>query len=431
MMALADDNNAMPPQPLVAPPVAVVTQRLAGGVTARNRGQKESCAAQMTPLSRVTNIASASATSFIMMSRAASSASDARMPPASTLFPSSPPRLDAADLLSPKKAMSDFSRLQTDDDSVASGNDSAGWEEEDKRMRLRLDAKAISEDNDNILEDNGPVNEVEEFMLIAGGGEDGEDVIDNLPPAEPEFEMVRATLDRETSVAALKEIAKMFSLPVGAQKKELIFNPIRDSPHMTKISKTEFEYRCPKMGAASAGGKKIPTWILLTPKEVPSVDGVDMGTGAQSGFFGPTNKENAVGGKRSNFLTLSDEQILRPKFGPKREKKRKAGEAKPPPAREDGHPSDYCHSLLPPISRARPKDYFNTQLTPTWFDWCTTATNLRAYLSGAGSGEYRDFMPFDLAEVYKMIGVLFANGLTPKPQFDFWFCTQEEEPLFG
>ena len=40
-------------------------------------------------------------------------------------------------------------------------------------------------------------------------------------------------------------------------------------------------------------------------------------------------------------------------------------------------------------------------------------------------------MPFDLAEVYKMIGVLFANGLTPKPQFDHWFCSQEEEPLFG
>jgi hypothetical protein len=156
-----------------------------------------------------------------------------------------------------------------------------------------------------------------------------------------------------------------------------------------------------------------------------------MGTGAQSGIFGPTNKENAVGGTRSNFLTSSDEQIQRPKFGPKREKKRKAEEAEPPPPREDGHPSDYCRSVLPPISRARPKDYFDTQLTPTWFDWCTTATNLRAYSSGAGSGEYQDFMPFDLAEVYKMIGVLFANGLTPKPQFDFWFCTQEEEPLFG
>ncbi len=49
-------------------------------------------------------------------------------------------------------------------------------------MRLRLDAKAISEDADDISEDDGPVNEVEEFMLIAGGGDDGEDVIDNLPP---------------------------------------------------------------------------------------------------------------------------------------------------------------------------------------------------------------------------------------------------------
>jgi hypothetical protein len=53
---------------------------------------------------------------------------------------------------------------------------------EDKRMRLWLDAKSICEDDDDILEDDGPVNEVEEFMLIAGGGEDGEDVIDNHPP---------------------------------------------------------------------------------------------------------------------------------------------------------------------------------------------------------------------------------------------------------
>ena len=237
--------------------------------------------------------------------------------------------------------MSDFSRLKTDDDSVASGDDSAGWEEEDERMRLQVDANAISEDSDDISEDDGPVNEVEEFMLIAGGGEDDENVIDNLPPVEPEFEMVRAALDRGTSVAALKEIAKMFNLCGGAQKKEVLFNRICDSPHVIKISATEFEYRRPKTGAASAGGNKIPTWILLTPEEVPSVDGVDMGTGAQSGFFGPTNKENAVGGTRSNFLTLSDERIQRPKFGPKREKKRKAGEAEPPPPREDGHPSDY------------------------------------------------------------------------------------------
>jgi len=132
MMASADDNNAMPPQPLVAPLDVDVTQRLAGGYETRNRSQNGSPAAQMTPLSRVMNIENrASATSSLTMSHAASSASAATMP-ASTLFPSSPPRLDAVDLPSPKKAMSDFSRLKTNDDSVASGDDSAGWEEEDE-----------------------------------------------------------------------------------------------------------------------------------------------------------------------------------------------------------------------------------------------------------------------------------------------------------
>ena len=53
MMAPADDNNAMPPQPLVAPLDVDVTQRLAGGYAMRNRGQNGSPAAQMTPLSRV------------------------------------------------------------------------------------------------------------------------------------------------------------------------------------------------------------------------------------------------------------------------------------------------------------------------------------------------------------------------------------------
>ena len=161
-------------------------------------------------------------------------------------------------------------------------------------------------------------------------------MINNLPPIEPEFEMVRASLNRGTSVAALKEIAKMFNLSGCAYKKEVLFNWIRDSPHVTKISETEFKYHRPEKGA-SAGGKKIPTWILLTPEEVPSVDGIDMGTGAQSGFFGPTNKENAVGGMRSNFLTSPDERIQMPKFEPKQENKRKDPEAKPPPPREDGH----------------------------------------------------------------------------------------------
>jgi hypothetical protein len=176
---------------------------------------------------------------------------------------------------------------------------------------------------------------------------------------------------------------------------------------------------------------KIPTWILLTPEEEPPVAGVDMGTGAQIGFSGPTNQENAVGATRSNFLTSQDEKIQKPKFGPKREKKRKAGENDPVPPREDGHPFNSCRMHLPHISLAQPKDFFDTQITPKFLGWATMAKNLRAYLSGAGSGKYQDFLPFDLPEVYKVIGVLFANGLTPKPQFNYWFCSQDEEPLFG
>jgi hypothetical protein len=78
-------------------------------------------------------------------------------------------------------------------------------------------------------------------MLIAGGGENGKDVIDNLPLVEPEFEMVQAALNWETSIATLKEIANLFNLSGGAQKKEILFNLIHDFPHVTKISTTKVE----------------------------------------------------------------------------------------------------------------------------------------------------------------------------------------------
>ncbi len=60
-----------------------------------------------------------------------------------------------------------------------------------------------------------------------------------------------------------------------------------------------------------------------------------------------------------------------------------------------------------------------------------TATNLRAYSSGAGSGENKDFLPVDLAELNKMMGVLFANGLAPKPQVETWFQPASVQPLMG
>jgi hypothetical protein len=83
--------------------------------------------------------------------------------------------------------------------------------------------------------------------------------------------------------------------------------------------------------------------------------------------------------------------------------------------------------LIPPISNARPKDFFDTQLTPKFVEYVVEATNLLAYASGAGSGQYVDFIPFDAPELYKM----FANGLSPKPQFDLWFSSVSKEPLLG
>jgi hypothetical protein len=33
--------------------------------------------------------------------------------------------------------------------------------------------------------------------------------------------------------------------------------------------------------------------------------------------------------------------------------------------------------------------------------------------------------------MYKMFGVLFTNGLSPKPQFEYRFCSEDREPLLG
>ena len=87
----------------------------------------------------------------------------------------------------------------------------------------------------------------------------------------------------------LNAIALMFKLsPHG--KKQLLFNRIRNSSEVTKVSDDEFEYQ-----HVSVVGAKVPTWVILTPEVVPPVDGIDMGTGASIGFFGQPNKENAVG----------------------------------------------------------------------------------------------------------------------------------------
>ncbi len=53
-------------------------------------------------------------------------------------------------------------------------------------------------------------------------------------------------------------------------------------------------------------------WIILNPEQVPEVEGIDMATGTQKGFFELTNKENAVGAVHHYFLTGESSRIKQP-----------------------------------------------------------------------------------------------------------------------
>jgi hypothetical protein len=51
----------------------------------------------------------------------------------------------------------------------------------------------------------------------------------------------------------------------------------------------------------------------------------------------------------------------------------------------------------------------------------TTIAGAAAEGAGYRGTMYMDFKPFDLAEVYEMIGLLFMNGFAPQLLFEMWF----------
>ena len=111
----------------------------------------------------------------------------------------------------------------------------------------------------------------------------------------------------------------------------------------------------------------MPRWVVLTPEPVPPIVNIDMATGAECGFFGPTNPNNSVGATRSNFYTLVGDRISRPEFGPKKPPSEEPSGALPvfgptpcpdPPVNEKGHPSKAVYSVIGDVRYSRPKDYF-------------------------------------------------------------------------
>ena len=64
-------------------------------------------------------------------------------------------------------------------------------------------------------------------------------------------------------------------------------------------------------------------------------------------------------------------------------------------------------------------------------------TNYQASAEGVGLGEtgtekkeFGDFKPFNANEIYKFIGLMFANGLTPRSNFDSCFISTPNRPIY-
>ena len=429
-MASADDDDGIPPMPSLPPIIRNARQQYGDGSPQLFIGQN--CPPAVVTRSESTpppwrmnvriNIASteASTTSSLSMTDATTSASVRNR---------NKRRADElasdADTPSPKKALPDFSRRKNEEDSVASGDNSNDWEREEGRVMHEFAAQAEADDaRDDAAFPDIAMNETNEWEFLAEGNADN-------PPDElratPKFEKLRISYQKTTGKALIEIATKLNIAHAGSKRK--LFDRIRDSAGNGRIDKVVDDNNSFDYHREIVKGEKVPTWLLLRPEPVPPIDGVDMATGAQSGFFGPTNKENAVGGVRQNFLTDSCDRIQRPEFAPKT----KGGKKIPHEARDFGGPSPAAQKRIGSMKCARPKDFFDLQITPAFISWMTLATNRRATADGAGSGtgEFSDFVPFDDAEVYRFIGVLFANGLSPKPRVDYWFETAESFPPFG
>ena len=146
-------------------------------------------------------------------------------------------------------------------------------------------------------ESSDTITKIEEFMLC------GEDANANMNPRtkdeQPVYESVVYPF-RSTTTKTLQDIAREMGLQYTGTKK-VLWDRITRSGHVgivrTAKDGQSFTFRRLKATEGS-----VPSWIILALEPVPPVAGIDMTTGAQLGFFGPTNPTNSVGATRSNIL---------------------------------------------------------------------------------------------------------------------------------
>jgi hypothetical protein len=267
-----------------------------------------------------------------------------------------------------------------------------------------------------------------------GGGllEEEDEVV--APPVM--FETVAFPF-KQTTLPMLKDIAKAINVQYTGTKKVIWEQILKSGSELIVPAEDDasFTYRHVKAATGS-----VPTWIILTPEIVPPIEGIDMATGAQRGFFGPTNKDNAVGATRNNFCTHVDDKIQRPVFGPKKPEPMPTDTppVTPPIVNEKGCPSKLAYTAIGDVTVSRPKDFFDLQLSPGYISNIRKGTNYHASAEGVGMGvlgnemkDFGDFVGFDDTEIYKFIGILFANGLMPRPMFETWFYSVRNRPMYG
>ncbi len=135
-----------------------------------------------------------------------------------------------------------------------------------------------------------------------------------MPAAAVQYKSTTFFAFKTTMAKTLVEIAKEMGIQYTGTKKT-VWDWIIRSGHV-RISFVaddglSFTFQCMKPKEGS-----VPLWVILTPEHVPNVEGIDMKTGADCGFFGRTNPNNAEGATLSNFCTGLD-QIDRPVFDSK------------------------------------------------------------------------------------------------------------------
>ncbi len=252
----------------------------------------------------------------------------------------------------PKQKFPDISRAFSNDHPLLSGNESDAWEVEEENIAAKI---AVENEIEQLAACNlsNPVEEVTEldYLLENIEGEEG-NADKEAKEGRGVFETVLVKAKTYT-VSQLKEVCKAINISITGNK-NVLFQWIRDSGNefIERIDDESFYYKT-NVGEVDLS---LPRWVILNSEPAPTVEGIDMCRGAEEGIFGPTNKENAAGAPKFQYICREEDKIHRPEFTSK---------TKNLTVSDKGHISPAARKLLPEeIRSCRPKDFFDTQILP-------------------------------------------------------------------